>query len=403
MLRTQEDNKIATDFIKKFCDDKLSFNDDFLGYVWIVAKDIIFYNYSDLISEYLKLDCSLYPTEEDIQKVLKTKRGIVFIAPYRLPEKYKEFFIEIRANNLYNVLTTQDYLANLNKAKVLQDRLGISVIDSPYRLSDVGGAERLKSYVEQLKVAEENGFKPKGIFLVGIPGTGKTFFPTCLAGELKRPLIMLNLEALKESGEPINRLNEVFEYLNSQNEKFILLIDEIEKMIGKADDPLTGRLMTILSALGDRGSEYKDLQIMIFATANDLNTIIDNQPALLRRGRFDELFFVNLPTAESAKDIFRIYVKKFGLEILFDIFNIDDLIAEVEGKYRAFVNQSNRFPYTPAEIESFLKRLAFIRLTKEELTRQDVFEAIDLIIPIVKSAEKSINRITAQKELFIEI
>lgn len=403
MLRTQEDNKIATDFIKKFCDDKLSFNDDFLGYVWIVAKDIIFYNYSDLISEYLKLDCSLYPTEEDIQRVLKNKRGNVFIAPYRLPEKYKEFFIEIRANNLYNVLTTQDYLANLNKAKVLQDRLGISVIDSPYRLSDVGGAERLKSYVEQLKVAEENGFKPKGIFLVGIPGTGKTFFPTCLAGELKRPLIMLNLEALKESGEPINRLNEVFEYLNSQNEKFILLIDEIEKMIGKADDPLTGRLMTILSALGDRGSEYKDLQIMIFATANDLNTIIDNQPALLRRGRFDELFFVNLPTAESAKDIFRIYVKKFGLEILFDIFNIDDLIAEVEGKYRAFVNQSNRFPYTPAEIESFLKRLAFIRLTKEELTRQDVFEAIDLIIPIVKSAEKSINRITAQKELFIEI
>ncbi|QKF93228.1 ATP-binding protein [Campylobacter sp. CCUG 57310] len=403
MLRTQEDNKIATDFIKKFCDDKLSFNDDFLGYVWIVAKDIIFYNYSDLISEYLKLDCSLYPTEEDIQTVLKTKRGIVFIAPYRLPEKYKEFFIEIRANNLYNVLTTQDYLANLNKAKVLQDRLGISVIDSPYKLSDVGGAERLKSYVEQLKVAEENGFKPKGIFLVGIPGTGKTFFPTCLAGELKRPLIMLNLEALKESGEPINRLNEVFEYLNSQNEKFILLIDEIEKMIGKADDPLTGRLMTILSALGDRGSEYKDLQIMIFATANDLNTIIDNQPALLRRGRFDELFFVNLPTAESAKDILRIYVKKFGLEILFDIFNIEDLIAEMESKYRSFVNQSNRFPYTPAEIESFLKRLAFIRLTKEELTRQDVFEAIDLIIPIVKSAEKSINRITAQKELFIEI
>lgn len=403
MLRTQEDNKIAEDFIKKFCENNLSFSDDFLGYVWIVAKDIIFYNYSHLISKCLRLDCSLCPTDEDIQRILKHKRGNVFIAPYRVPKQYKEFFIEVRANNLYNVLTTQDYLANLNKAKVLQDRLGISVIDSPYRLSDVGGAEKLKSYVEQLKVAEENGFKPKGIFLVGLPGTGKTFFPTCLAGELKRPLIMLNLEALKESGEPINRLNEVFEYLNSQNEKFILLIDEIEKMIGKADDPLTGRLMTILSSLGDRGSEYKDLQVMIFATANDLNSIIDNQPALLRRGRFDELFFVNLPTPESAKDIFRIYVKKFGLEILFDIFNIEDLIAEIEGKYRAFVNQSNRFPYTPAEIESFLKRLAFTRLTKEELTKEDVFTAIDLIIPICKSAEKSINRLTAQKELFIEI
>ncbi|WP_158004843.1 AAA family ATPase, partial [Campylobacter fetus] len=68
--------------------------------------------------------------------------------------------------------------------------------------------------IEQLKQAEQRGFKPKGIFLVGIPGTGKTFFPTCLSGELKRPLIMLNLEQLKEAGNPINQLNKVFEFLN---------------------------------------------------------------------------------------------------------------------------------------------------------------------------------------------
>ena len=99
-------------------------------------------------------------------------------------------------------------------------------------------------------------------------------------------------------------------------------------MVGNADDPLTGRLMTILSALGDRGSEYPNLQILLFATANSLEAIIKNQPAFLRRGRFDELFFVNLPSRESAQQIFQIYVNKYDLAILWQIFSIDDLMAE---------------------------------------------------------------------------
>lgn len=401
MSETQESNSqnVAIILSKKIRLSDIAIS----GFLWLKADDNAYYKNLNVISAHTGLEVCAFPTENDVFEKLQSKEKIIFIAPFHCYDKFKEFIVEISLDNLHGVLTTQEKDIGITKAKALQQKLGISVVDSPYDLSNVGGAEKLKKYVNQLKEAEKNGFKPKGIFLVGIPGTGKTFFPTCLAGELKRPLIMLNLEALKETGEPINRLNQVFEYLNAQDEKFILLIDEVEKMIGSANDPLTGRLMTILSALGDKGSEYKDLQVLIFATANDLANIIENQPAFLRRGRFDELFFVNLPTMENAKEIFNIYVKKFSLEVLWSIYSIDDLMADIEKEYRKHVSTANRFCYTPAEIESFLKRIAFLKMTNNEFTREDVLETIKLMIPIVKSAEAGIDKISAQKELFVEI
>ncbi|MBR8466483.1 ATP-binding protein [Campylobacter sp. faydin G-140] len=305
--------------------------------------------------------------------------------------------------NFDGVLTSQDISNGVTKAEALQKKLGISVINSHFTLSDVGGAEALKEYVSQLEIAEQHGYKSKGIFLIGVPGTGKTFFPTCLAGQLKRPLIMLNLEVLKETGSPINKLNEVFNYLNSQNEKTILLIDEIEKMVGNADDSLTGRLMTILSSLGDNGSEYPNLDILIFATANNLESILENQPALIRRGRFDELFFVNLPNLETAHALFEMYIKKYDLEILTSIYCIDDIIAEIENEYRDSNLQANRFCYTPSEIQSFIKRLKFLMIAKGSITQEDIEKNIKLFIPIIKTSQKGIAKILAQKELFVEI
>ena len=396
--------------IKLFLDKELAFLKEAQlkeGLIWLRAKDHLFYEHKNYIEGITGLNfrIELLPTPEVIRKAGQEFRSVIFIAPYRCPIEFRDFIVEFEVKNFDGVLTSQEIKMGVSRARALQERLGISVIESPYKLSDVGGADKLKEYVALLQKAEEQGFNPKGIFLVGIPGTGKTFFPTCLAGELNRPLIMLNLEALKESGEPINKLNQVFEFLNSQNERMILLIDEIEKMIGDADDPLTGRLMTILSALGDKGSEYKNLKILIFATANSLNAILEKQPAFLRRGRFDELFFVNLPTYDMAKNIFNMYIKKLGLEILTMLINLDELMVEIDDVYRGDNSQTNRFCYTPAEIESFLKRIAFLRLAKsdEGLTKEDILGCIKLFIPIIKSAKEGINKIAAQKELFVEI
>ena len=372
--------------------------------LWLKADDSVYYKNLSIIAEITAAEVVCFPTQSQILELLQnTDKTYFFLAPYHCFTDIRGFVMEVELENFCGVLTSQEKALGISKAQALSSKLGISVIESPYKLSDVGGADKLKEYVKRLAIAENNGFRPKGIFLVGIPGTGKTFFPTCLAGELNRPLVILNLEVLKESGEPLNRLNQAFEYLNSQNDQFILLLDEVEKMVGNADDPLTGRLMTILSALGDRGSEYPNLQILLFATANSLEAIIKNQPAFLRRGRFDELFFVNLPSRESAQRIFQIYVHKYDLIFLWQIFSIDDLMAEIEKQYRSFVNQPNRFPYTPAEIEAFLKRIRFLHLAQGQIDRKDVLESIELVIPIVKSASSGIDRITAQKELFVEI
>lgn len=372
--------------------------------LWLKADDSVYYKNLSIIAEITAAEVVCFPTQSQILELLQnTDKTYCFLAPYHCFTDIRGFVMEVELENFCGVLTSQEKVLGISKAQALSSKLGISVIESPYKLSDVGGADKLKEYVKRLAIAENNGFRPKGIFLVGIPGTGKTFFPTCLAGELNRPLVILNLEVLKESGEPLNRLNQAFEYLNSQNDQFILLLDEVEKMVGNADDPLTGRLMTILSALGDRGSEYPNLQILLFATANSLEAIIKNQPAFLRRGRFDELFFVNLPSRESAQRIFQIYVHKYDLIFLWQIFSIDDLMAEIEKQYRSFVNQPNRFPYTPAEIEAFLKRIRFLHLAQGQIDRKDVLESIELVIPIVKSASSGIDRITAQKELFVEI
>lgn len=96
-------------------------------------------------------------------------------------------------------------------------------------------------------------------------------------------------------------------------------------MIGNGDPKekrILGRLLSVLNDFNTEASEY-DFNAIVFATANDLNTILDNNPEFLRRGRWDELFFINLPTHEYAQEIFNIYIKKLNIGFIYQIFDID--------------------------------------------------------------------------------
>ena len=178
-------------------------------------------------------------------------------------------------------------------------------------------------------------------------------------------------------------------------------------MIGNGDPKekrILGRLLSVLNDFNTEASEY-DFNAIVFATANDLNTILDNNPEFLRRGRWDELFFINLPTHEYAQEIFNIYIKKLNIGFIYQILDIDELFSEIEKKYQRDNNVSARFPYTAAEIENFCKRIDFVRKAKgaENITKQDIVECVEMIIPIVKTAREGINRMVGQKELFTEI
>lgn len=353
------------------------------------------------------------PTLADIQTLFKNpfNQCFIIVSNNPPPKDYQSFFIIKNLPNQYGILTTQEYQSNVPESKALENRLGLSVIHSPFTLKDIGGATALKKYTSQLLRAERQGYKAKGIFLVGIPGTGKTFFPKCFAGELQRMLISLNLSYIMESDTPIEKLNSIFAYLHQRaidypQEKFVILIDEIEKMIGNSsvkEKQMLGRLLTILNDINTPACEYQ-FNAIFFATANDLGSILANNPEFLRRGRWDELFFINLPTHEYALEMFEIYIKKYQLEFALNLMSLDEIFAEIENKYQKDNTIANRFPYTPAEIENFCKRLDFLKKAEgENFTREDIIECVEMIIPLTKSAQDGLNKMVAQKELFIEI
>ncbi len=363
--------------------------------IWYIADDVEHYQE--------KKDLIKFPSLDDIKKALQDNLVTHFISSEYPPKQFIRFFIIKKLQNKQGLLTTQEKYYEVDESEILQNRLGISVVKSENSFKDMAGAKPLKEWTKNFLIAEQKGYKSKGIFLVGIPGTGKTFFPQCLAGELNRPLIILNLAFLKAKENPIQALNDIFEYLNTTNSKQIILIDEIEKMVGTGEDPLTGRLMTILSDLNSVSSEYKNLDVLVIATANNLDSILKNQPALLRRGRFDELLFVNLPSYDDAKELFNLYIKKYKIEMIMNLYEIDLLMKDIDNEYEASNVQSRRFIYTPSEIATFVSRLAFFKMAEQEITKDVIKRNIKEIVPIAKSAQEGINKIIAQKELFVEI
>lgn len=241
---------------------KMSENIKTKSILWVKAQDQFYYDYKtmfDILSpEYGKcIDIVFYPQGKEIINDIKLRHKNdlkpIFVAPYDPPVIFKDHFIIKEFGNKFDILTSQEKAENFSETKMLEKRLGVSVINSKLSFKDLGGAKVLKEWVTNLLKAEKQGYKPKGLFLVGIPGTGKTFFPNCLAGELGRPLIMLNLAGIKETAEPIATINRIFSHLNKVGQKSIILLDEVEKMVGNADDPVTGRIMTILNDINSGG------------------------------------------------------------------------------------------------------------------------------------------------------
>lgn len=377
---------------------------------WFIAEDIKYYQDLPKLQSHYGLSKIIILPEISHIREFSTHKKIGFIAPYHPPKDLFSLFVITYLPNKFGILTTQEKLSNISESKALESRLGLSVIDSPFTLQDIGGATLLKEWTNTFLRAEKSGYKAKAIFVVGVPGTGKTFFAKCFAGETKRLLIQLNLTQIMESEQPIIKLNQVFEYLThcyAQNkQKYIILIDEIEKMIGNAEPiekRIMGRLLTILNDMHTQASEYK-FDAIFFATANNLDVILKNNPELLRRGRFDELFFINLPKIEQAKSVFEMYLKKNEiLKEIIELLDIEDLLALIENEYQEFNSEANAFPYTSSEIETFCKNLKFYKQAFGNITKEHIENSIKLIIPIIKTAGTGIDKMLGQKNLFSEV
>jgi len=194
----------------------------------------------------------------------------------------------------------------------------LTLVTDIARLSDVGGQARLKKWLGQRRpafVGEVTTVKldpPKGVLLLGVQGGGKSLAARAVAGTWAVPLLRLDIGALynKYHGETERNLREALETAEAMAPS-ILWLDEIEKALatggGDGDGGVSRRVLgTLLTWMSDRRH-----RVFIVATANDISRL---PPELMRKGRFDEIFFVDLPVPTVREEIFRIHLAKRGFE-----------------------------------------------------------------------------------------
>jgi len=204
--------------------------------------------------------------------------------------------------------------------------------------SAIGGFLNLKKWLSQRKHVfheEQSSLdQPKGIMLLGVQGCGKSLAAKAVAGTWGIPLLRLDVGSIynKFHGETERNLRESLSTAEAMA-PCVLWIDEIEKglSISQEDGGTSNRVLaTLLTWLAENKTS-----VFMVATANDIESL---PPELIRKGRVDELFFVDLPEQDNRKTIFEIHLRKRNYDPIH--FNIHELANESEGFSGAEIEQA---------------------------------------------------------------
>ena len=201
------------------------------------------------------------------------------------------------------------------KRKLLQGTGPLEYVEAPVDLAEVGGLDKLKGWLRQRQDAlssEAASFgirPPRGVLLLGVQGGGKSLAAKAVATAWGRPLLRMDVGALydKYIGETERMLRGALRQAEAMA-PIVLWIDEIEKAFAStsshgADGGLSKRMFgSLLTWMQEHAAP-----VFLVATANDIEAL---PPELLRKGRFDEIFFVDLPRHEARRSIFAIHLRK---------------------------------------------------------------------------------------------
>ncbi len=293
----------------------------------------------------------------------------------------------IIATLLANGSITKADLGELMHAKdrIFADISGIERVQVRGAELNVGGLGGLRSWLDRerpLLTADlrERGIRPpRGVLLVGVPGCGKSLSAKAIAHNWNLPLYRLDLSTIHGQylGQSEGRLKEA---LNTADHvaPCVLWIDEIEKglagAIGGGDGGTSTRLVgQFLYWLQEARS-----RVFVVATANDVSKL---PPELLRRGRFDELFFVDLPTPAERKEIIDIYVQR-GLKapladaLSRELVDLSEGFAgsDLESAVREVVKEA--YLFGDAQVSDELFRRAFQNVVPLSKTSPEQIESI---------------------------
>ena len=253
----------------------------------------------------------------------------------------------------------------------------------PRGLDAVGGLDLLKGWLRarrQAFGARARAFglpAPKGAFLVGVPGCGKSLVAKCVASSWGMPLLRLDMGALRSKyvGESEGNIRKALSVAEAVA-PCVLWLDEIEKALGGATGP-QGDGGVAADALGAVLSWMQERQgsVFVVATANDVREL---PPELLRKGRFDEVFWVDLPTRAERESIVAAALREHGRQDSgVDLYEV------------AKVTES----FTGAEVAALVPDALFAAFADGERTvrTEDLLVAASTVAPLAKTAKEKIE------------
>ncbi|MEN9230037.1 MAG: AAA family ATPase [Thermostichus sp. DG02_5_bins_236] len=256
-------------------------------------------------------------------------------------------------------------------------------------LKSVGGLDNLKAWVRVRQEAFTEEARryglpnPKGVLLVGIQGTGKSLSAKTIANEWRLPLLRLDAGRLFAGivGESESRVRQMIQ-LSEAMAPCVLWIDEIDKAFGNIASGADGDSGTSRRVFGSliTWMQEKTSPVFIVATANNVPLL---PPELLRKGRFDEIFFLNLPTEAERKEIFRVHLQRLRPSRLRE-FDLGALAAQAED-------------FSGAEIEQTIVDAMYNAFggssgdSRRDFTQADILQAIAETVPLASIARDQIE------------
>ena len=261
------------------------------------------------------------------------------------------------------------------KKQLLRHSGMLEFIEASDNMAAVGGLENLKHWLQQRRGAWEDSARefglepPRGMIVLGVQGCGKSLCARAVAGEWKLPLVKFDTSAVydKYIGETEKRIRKVFQVAEGLA-PCVLWIDELEKVFAgsgpdsaSADAGVSSRLLaSFLSWMQDKKSP-----VFVAATCNNVTVL---PPELIRKGRFDELFFVDLPNQAERKQIFSIQLTKRKRNP--SEFDLEKAAAAAKG-------------YSGAEIDAAVQGALYAAYSeKKALTTQSLLDALAQTVPL---------------------
>jgi len=292
-------------------------------------------------------------------------------------------------NDIENTYT----FINNDKQQIIAKSGVLEMVKVTEDFNDIGGLKNIRSWLERkgeiiqrLPQAKRFGVQPpKGVLIAGMPGCGKSLTAKATASLFKLPLLRLDMGALlgKYVGDSESNMRKALSMSESIS-PCVLWVDELEKAFdnsgGNSGSEITARLLgTFLTWL-----QEKSKPVFVVATANNISKL---PPELLRKGRFDEVFYVGFPSAIEREDILEIHLMSAKQELrFFDIPELSKLCRD----------------YSGSDIQNAINEALEIAFCdkKPRLTQQYLVEAIKNTVPLRETIKDQINEYEEKFERF---